>query len=552
MHHDLADRAAIELLPTPEQPLRAQSSLRSLDELRQSNGPAHEDDLNSSLLKDRTEQSQEPPPRRQGLKWLPIRDVPELLNGTLVLINSIPIVLLSTYAPRLSSYLGSLACLPNGNFILPGTASIWNPEYIFTISITVGERSNWSYTHVKLIDIIWDIVVGRGGQVFLIYVAYRVYSASLAYVMETQAVSFSTYGAVSFQTGSFASLGHYLSNLASGRFPATWRSLRIFLLFVLTTLYIVSFPTLFSAMTGYASVSAPSIEIPPHYGYSCEGLGNCTVINCGGPGASGLSGGEGLQGGWGYVGDPLRFSYIPPFYITIEDTNANASDAKSIVEYYGKYKAAYDAASVDPACHNVSSLVDCPATNIPSTIGFAGGSYPVNLEPPLLDINLWGINETSGIPNFWVCKNLALTTASFNDFGWTYSWNVTSYCTAGSTYQWGFSFLLLFIVCVLNFFFAATMYGLWIEAHRHRKFRPKREKKVWPSGKVEWRDSHYPSMLSSATNIVRQAEKHYGDAVTSWSSRQLDDVVWRGKKGMRALATDHVNARGSTTGIESV
>lgn len=61
------------------------------------------------------------------------------------------VALLANYAPTLSAALGKEACLPNGNFIFPGQASIWNPDYFFTISITVGSRSRWTYEHVKLI-----------------------------------------------------------------------------------------------------------------------------------------------------------------------------------------------------------------------------------------------------------------------------------------------------------------------------------------------------------------------------------------------------------------
>ena len=38
------------------------------------------------------------------------------------------VILLLRYAPTLSARLGSQACLSNGEFMLPGTASIWDPE----------------------------------------------------------------------------------------------------------------------------------------------------------------------------------------------------------------------------------------------------------------------------------------------------------------------------------------------------------------------------------------------------------------------------------------
>jgi hypothetical protein len=79
--------------------------------------------------------------------------------------HNYPIILLLKYAPILSETLHSQACLPNGDFLLPPTASIWNPAYFFTISIIVSPidaYGGWTFTHAKIIDIVWDVTVGRG------------------------------------------------------------------------------------------------------------------------------------------------------------------------------------------------------------------------------------------------------------------------------------------------------------------------------------------------------------------------------------------------------
>ena len=169
-----------------------------------------------------------------------------------VVFTVVPVVLLALFASRLSSTLSSTACLPNGDFVFPGQKSTWDPDLLFTISITFGTESNWSYTHVKVIDIFWDVVVGRGGQLILIYIAYRVFTKSLTYVMESRQVSFETYGAVAFRTAGIALIVPLLRALMDARFPGSWKMRRIFTAFILTTLYISSMPTLFSAMTGYA------------------------------------------------------------------------------------------------------------------------------------------------------------------------------------------------------------------------------------------------------------------------------------------------------------
>ena len=88
-------------------------------------------------------------------------------------------------------HLGSKACLPNGDFILPGTVNIWSPAYFFTISIIVhGASGEFTYTTVKIIDVVWDVLMGRGGQLLLIYISYQVFSKALVFLMETRAVSY--------------------------------------------------------------------------------------------------------------------------------------------------------------------------------------------------------------------------------------------------------------------------------------------------------------------------------------------------------------------------
>jgi len=101
------------------------------------------------------EETDAPPPGSRHRYRLPsgmlLRDVKELVLLLCVLLTVIPVIMLTRYAPQLSKNLGSKACLPNGEFVFPGQASIWNVNYFFTISITLGVGSGWGYTRVKVI-----------------------------------------------------------------------------------------------------------------------------------------------------------------------------------------------------------------------------------------------------------------------------------------------------------------------------------------------------------------------------------------------------------------
>jgi hypothetical protein len=57
--------------------------------------------------------------------WMPLRDWKEVYFIVPVVFTMIPIALLSIYAPRLSSALGSEACLPNGDFVSAPTVELY-------------------------------------------------------------------------------------------------------------------------------------------------------------------------------------------------------------------------------------------------------------------------------------------------------------------------------------------------------------------------------------------------------------------------------------------
>jgi len=300
--------------------------------------------------------------RRRLPKWPGFYDWEEISYLITVLLLALPIVLLVACAPRISKELNSSACLPNGEFTFPGTASIWDSNLFFAITITLGKNSSWSYVHVRVLDIVWDILVGRGGQAIILYIAYRVFHKSIMYIMDSQPVSYDTYGAVAFRTGTAGSMFAFLCAFFDDRFKRNRRSYRFYTAMTLSTAYILAMPTLFSVMTGYAAIATPSIEIPPTSNlageYQCAELGGCTTQICGG---------DGFQAGWGLCSDSLRFNYVEPFVIPVDATG----DSLAVKQYYETYQTEYDAAASDPRCSNFSALADCPPLAKASQITFA-------------------------------------------------------------------------------------------------------------------------------------------------------------------------------------
>lgn len=58
----------------------------------------------------------------------------------------------------------------------------WDPRLYFTINLAFGK---FAFSTVKVIDAVWDAVIGRGGQVVAALIAYRTLRRSLTLTLET-------------------------------------------------------------------------------------------------------------------------------------------------------------------------------------------------------------------------------------------------------------------------------------------------------------------------------------------------------------------------------
>jgi hypothetical protein len=173
-----------------------------------------------------------------------------------------PIVTLSAAAEVASqSYIRGRDCYPNGLWRLSSTATweIMDSSYFFTPNLSFGAMS---FTQVKVIDIAWDLLVGRGGQLALAWVNWRVFNEWVVWHCEQHFTSWKMYAAVAFETTTLGTLGVLLKECISygkGTWKRFFRWLALVSMF-LSTLYVLSFPTLMAAMTGYIAKSEPYVE----------------------------------------------------------------------------------------------------------------------------------------------------------------------------------------------------------------------------------------------------------------------------------------------------
>lgn len=168
------------------------------------------------------------------------------------------IALLFPLATGRSQYVDAgVWCAPGGEGgVSPGQDSNvhWSPALILSITLGFG---NLPISIARVIDIGWDLVIGRGGQVLLGLLSYRILRRSLLRRMEGEPIRFSVYTSLAFRQISLSALWAVLHDIGLGsskkeislrrRLRLDWR----FYGHVLVLTYILAFPTLISVSAGY-------------------------------------------------------------------------------------------------------------------------------------------------------------------------------------------------------------------------------------------------------------------------------------------------------------
>ena len=128
--------------------------------------------------------------------------------------------------------------LSNGKAVpTSDSPSVWDTDQFLNINLGFGF---FKFGIAKGIDIGWDLMVGRGGQMLLALLSYRVLSAVLLHSMETRSASFYTYTAVGFDRGPLLTIWASMRDLWNGRSKGRG----VLFMVIYASLYLLAFPTL--------------------------------------------------------------------------------------------------------------------------------------------------------------------------------------------------------------------------------------------------------------------------------------------------------------------
>jgi hypothetical protein len=159
-----------------------------------------------------------------------------------------------------------------------------------------------------------------------------------------------------------------------------------------------------------------------------------------------------------------------------------------------------------------------------------------NLTSPTLNITLYPIDpEGVGIPALPSMATYSISGRQSELYNHTYILSHSS-CKPGETYQWGFSYIFLFMVSIFNFLWSCIMVGMWLDT-RH--------------GSHAYKSGRRPGLLRSIVEYAAAIHEEIGDGVADLEDDEIRKKL-RGSVGRLAVPKEEVRMRRVTTGEEVV
>ncbi|KAF2005460.1 hypothetical protein P154DRAFT_616266 [Amniculicola lignicola CBS 123094] len=134
-------------------------------------------------------------------------------------------------------------------------ATMTGTEALFALDKTMG---SFKFSQAKLLDTIWDVVVGKGVQFAGFLVSYEVYSSIFLRIVEHHPATFQTFSNITLNGASWVSLWALFRDLFRIRSKRVWA---IYFSLFLSIAYVLSLSTWLSAMTGYVSTTIPWVDM---------------------------------------------------------------------------------------------------------------------------------------------------------------------------------------------------------------------------------------------------------------------------------------------------
>ncbi|KAK4503501.1 hypothetical protein PRZ48_004416 [Zasmidium cellare] len=425
---------------------------------------------------------------------------------------------------------GLFYCDAGGDVIYPWESSrnqYWNPNLWLTITLASGSLT---FTQAKAIDIIWDLVVGRGGQMLLCVLAYPPMRKSLLTALERHSMHMPVVASLAFEHFSVVSWWATTRELFRGW---SWRLFG----YLWMIIYLLIFGTIVSAMTGYQANMRPY--------YSEQNSGNLMAYS----NVEGLRGVKVTDGQRvGLQPDVLALSIESdptwPLYqyymvsseycmenqygsqIRSNKTSGVLTAANSSYSGYSGYQYNSDG-TVDSTKQINSSfyidwtknknLSDQYQSQYSDYSGYTSSSNYYSLEAIIINCtssNITLSNHTYELKEPVLSFESSSLQAYYRDGSGkllNQTWlELNSQCQVLQTYQWGFSSLLLFTFCILTILFFVALLALHIDIWRNSQ-----------TNRINQKFSLYRDIL----DFAHQLRTEIGSKVEDMPPKDLDQSV---------------------------
>lgn len=358
---------------------------------------------------------------------------------------SISMLAISSYGTSLQQS-DTSACKPDGNFSpYANTYNAWGSSGFFQITLAFGSLS---FTSAKVIDICWDMIVGRAGQAALAFFSWNVFSDYVTTSMDVSPITYQTFWVIFLhKEPTLFSVIRLTRDFVSYR---RLNSIVAMVFMIATIIFALVFPTLASAMTGYTPVNKAFVQ---------NENGNLVPFSD-------------FQVVAYIIHDGSRVNLTNDAYITRVFYRYNMDP----VVWKGDDEMEYYGCSGVERCRQLDAV-----SKYTSSFGFYGNNNTAStwenttIPTPTLNISAYYIPPGELFGNNWIDPQTKQK--PFNDISRiTYlSSNKTyplSYVEENGAcqpvlneYQWGFSFTQLFIVLILMFIWTIGISIMWLAAH---------------------------------------------------------------------------------------
>ncbi|KAK4444532.1 hypothetical protein QBC34DRAFT_474791 [Podospora aff. communis PSN243] len=377
------------------------------------------------------------------------------------LIGRGPPILVPLHFTNITSWSGSV-CEPNDVFnIFPGQYDPFAVKDFFQITVGFGELS---LSEAKMIDVAWDLIVGRVGQVILAFCTWKAFSTYVRNSMHRHPVTYSTFW-TAFMDGQ-PSMYSTLHLMRDGAFGGVGQSRASMAFFAIAMPFVLAFPTMASTMTGYRAKAGAFVT---------DSKNNLMAVDSFVPVLYAVHDGQ-------------RINLTENYMVTIGPWQRITRAISRPSDFEGtKYQTYTRSCSRnDPLCASARYVSDYAQTygfmGLDSSTGRMNNIETqfngIRLPSPALNISAFYIpGFTVWFGKDWIDPRT--NTQPFEDIGnarflvsrapeETYTLDYIQEhgsCQALEAYQWGFSYLQIIVVSAMLFVWTIGICLTWTKAH---------------------------------------------------------------------------------------